>query len=114
MGDISRYVHHSSRRLSRIKRTISLPGSLDDDSKYFKCWNCGFTCDKDRDIVECGDKGTSGGVSTLFGHAGEEYLVDDNNEYIVEENRDEIIIAVGSYYPTMTKGCPLCGSTNYR
>jgi hypothetical protein len=108
-----KYVYHSTKRLPSDRRTKKLPGSGDDHAKCYKCWNCGFICDKDRDSVDRYE-GRSGGTNTLYGPAREEYLVDEGNEYCWDEHNSEIIVDMGSYYPTMAKGCPLCGSTNYR
>ena len=112
MKDRNRYGTYSQRKLPKEKRTIPLSGSLDDDSKYFRCWNCNFTCNKERDIVEHGDHGTGGVVPTFF--AVDENLVDKDDTNIITIGGETIIVYGKHYYPNITKGCPFCGSTNYR
>lgn len=110
MKDRNRYGSYSQKKLPREKRTIPLSGSLEDDGKYFRCWNCGFTCDKDRDRIETGEHGTGGVVVT----AKFEYLVDENGTEIVDETDDQIIVEWSDVGIEIIKGCPFCGSTNYR
>ena len=31
------------------KRRIPLRGSFEDEGKYYRCWNCGFICNIERD-----------------------------------------------------------------
>ena len=90
--DKNRYGKYSEHKLKRDKRTIPMFGCKEDTNKYFRCWNCNFVCDKDRDVIEQGDYGTGGVVPTAFTDTD----------------------GTTSYYPLVTKGCPSCGSTNYR
>lgn len=36
-------------RLARRSRTLPIFGRGDDKGRYFRCWNCGFICDSQRD-----------------------------------------------------------------
>jgi hypothetical protein len=47
----NRYGRYSQHQLHGDKRTSPLRGSLDDDGKFYRCWNCGATCDKDREML---------------------------------------------------------------
>ena len=83
------YIKYDRRRLHRDKRTITVEGSDSHDGKYFKCWNCKFVCDKDRDK-------TGDGV-------GYE-VVDVVDPYTGISNKTQQV----------TSGCPFCGSLNWR
>lgn len=45
---------HRQRKIRKQSRTIPIPGHIDygdgkDAGKYYRCWNCGFICNVDRD-----------------------------------------------------------------
>ncbi len=56
----NRYGTYRSIRLPHDKRSILIPGSLDDNGRYYKCWNCGVTCDSQREQSDTGTYATSG------------------------------------------------------
>jgi hypothetical protein len=56
----NRYGTYKSTGLPREKRSILLPGSLDDNGRYYKCWNCGVTCDSQREQTDTGQYAVSG------------------------------------------------------
>lgn len=85
----NRYGDYQNSRLPKDKRTIRLRGSLDDDGRYFRCWNCGFICDSQRDVLV-----------QNFGGVGTSTYVDTDG--------------VTKYKAEVYAGCPLCGSGNYR
>ena len=76
------------KRLRKEKRTIPIRGIWEDKGKYFRCWNCGFVCDSQRDSL-----GDHGGVTT--------------GTYVDVDG-------VTKYYPIVQSGCPFCGCTNYK
>ena len=48
--------YRNRSRLRNESRTIPLYGSVErgnglDDGRYFRCWNCGFVCNEDRDSL---------------------------------------------------------------
>ena len=88
MREYDRLSNYSVRKLRGDKKTIRVKGSGEDADRYFRCWNCGFVCDSQRDSL-----GERGGVTT-----GTYTDVD----------------AVVKYYPIVTGGCPNCGCTNYK
>jgi len=53
------YTRPSKRRLPKRSRTRPVYGKGDDKGRYFRCWNCGFICDKERD--ELGDADSDAG-----------------------------------------------------
>lgn len=64
MTEQSRHARYSNRQLPRQKRTLPLYGEKDDTGKFYKCWNCGFTCNAERDSLNTGEMGVSG-VNTI-------------------------------------------------
>ena len=109
-------------KLPKRKKTIPLKGSLDDSGRYFKCWNCGFIADADRDKVGSGD-----GVIQLDkpdiaqgGFAsGDPYsimmILDDMFTILQNDGQGNPITHYEhNQYPKSIGGCPMCGTRNYR
>lgn len=64
MGSNSnRYGIFRQIRPPRQKRSILLPGDLEDAGKWFRCWNCGMPCNIERD--QLGAMGGSHPVNNL-------------------------------------------------
>lgn len=87
-SDRSKHSKYSFRRLPSQKRAIPLYGERDDQNKYFRCWNCGFVCDSERDRLHSGDSQANTVVPTSFTDTGGATL----------------------YYPNVTGACPFCGA----
>ena len=119
------YSRAQKTKLKKESRTLPIFGRGDDAGKYFHCWNCGFVCDKDRD--ELGDSASRGGD----GHLDALNLVSDNvanalhvavlggctGHYHVagELGPDSVPREVTHTFKSdVSRGCPSCGSTNYR
>lgn len=110
----SRHVRYSQRRLRGEKRTLPMYGEGDDRGKYFRCWNCGFICNIDRDALGDGD----GRSYAEFAVETEELYPADNggpplaavmkgiNEYHTILERDG--------YQVGGTGCPLCHTKNWK
>ena len=64
MGGV--YTRPHRRKLPKRSRTRPIRGKGDDEGKYFRCWNCGFICNKDRD--ELGDAESNAGDNHLDYH----------------------------------------------
>lgn len=119
-----RYTKPSKAHLPKQAKSIPLKGKGEDSGKWFRCWNCGFTCNIDREdssgstagdnhldfsspalgFVENGDTDRMivlDGFS--FYHTILEHVADGTAETIVHE-----------HITNVTKGCPFCGTTNYR
>ena len=85
----TQYIKYDRRRLPTKRRRIPVFGTDTHSGKYFKCWNCGFICDKDRDK-------TGDGVGYEVVQVLDPYTGDLN------------------YSQQVVSGCPFCGSRNYR
>lgn len=116
------YTRPTKQRLPRRARTIPLKGS--ESGKWFKCWNCGFICNEDRDDSSgstAGDNHTDFHSPSLgFVENGDEdrMLTLDGPDFyhtILAQNADGTAkTIVHEHQSNVTKGCPMCGSTNYR
>ena len=144
-------IFRSSNRTARIPRrskTIPLNGSSvygdgEDAGKWFRCWNCGFICNVDRDGL--GDAETISAI-TYDTHdvvySTDDYLtarpgtgrpvggsVDGHNDGIAllqmaTKRSGHVVLKVGAdsvaltpwdnYYNTNGSGCPLCHTQNWR
>lgn len=99
-------------------------GNGEDHGKWYRCWNCGFICNSDRDAL--GDSQSRdgrvltdyaqqldlsaikpqamlGGISVV--HSVAEYGADETAKGV----RNAIMVSSSA-----SSGCPLCGSLNYR
>lgn len=85
----TQYIKYDRRRLQSKKRTIAVFGTDTHSNRYFKCWNCGATCDSKRDK-------TGEGVGYSVVYVTDPYTGDSNSTQ-----------QVGS-------GCWFCGSRNYK
>ena len=127
MGERTR--RHPSRTILRHdarKRPLK-PARWEDLGKYFRCWNCGFICDVDRDSLG-GPEDRSGTGSefektTLPDNGWIDYgrrsvtnaLKDWNHTVLVRVNGAGTPLPIElSYSPTVNQGCPFCGSLNWR
>lgn len=137
-----------SIRIPRRSKTIALKGSAiygdgEDDGKWFKCWNCGFVCNIDRDGL--GDAESVSNIS--YAIADTKYSTDDmatgrpgtgrpvggsvdgHNDGIAllqmaTKRSGHVVLKVGAdgsvatvrenYYPTSGHGCPFCHTQNWR
>ncbi len=86
--DANRYGTYQSTRLPREKKTIPLSGNLEDDGKFYQCWNCRFINHVNRAQIGVG----SGASLTTY--------VDTDG--------------VTKYKSVTSSGCAFCGSKNYR
>ena len=143
---MSRYtlrVHKA--RIKKQSRTIPLRGHKDfaggrDDGRYWKCWNCGFICDVERD--ELGDSESVAGIShTIYEaqYGGAQKNDGDYNEtdakqhgtnsgiplltmasirsqHVLMENDSSGTPATirSNWTPQVNSGCPFCGTKNWR
>jgi hypothetical protein len=105
-------------------RTIPIPGYGDDAGRWFRCWNCGFICDSERDLIDpTGQRGVevveyslTSAESRLiepgvYAHAGGPFVVGvtmrlDSDGSYTAPNR--------LYRRSVTGGCPSCGIKNWR
>ena len=131
--------------LPKQARTIPVRGKGDDAGKWFKCWNCGFICNIDRDDSSGGYAGDN---HTEFIRTAPAEGVDDRmlvfdsppfyhtlmeaslcsttietdeiglvplDEYtMIEEECSDSLTIRHEFESDITKGCPFCGTTNWR
>jgi len=103
---------------------IPIRAKGEERGKWFRCWNCGFNCFIERDDDSgntAGDNHTDYSSPALgFVENGEEdrtIVLDEYDFYhtIMKVNADgSISTIVHDHLSDITKGCPMCGSTNYR
>ena len=118
-----------SRKTRKQSRTLPVKGRGEDEGKYFRCWNCGFVCDKDRDKLGDGES-RSGVVVEEFvvsNELGYQFGDDPLDSKITLESvgfHDEVLPRASSdgtarevkhdQEGTAASGCPMCGSLNWR
>ena len=110
---IARKPHRS--RLPKQKRTIPM-----GEGNRFKCWNCGFICNTDRDDNSgstAGDNHTdfsSPALGYVENGAEDRMITLDFYHTILEKDADGTAkTIVHSHLTDVTRGCPFCGTTNY-
>jgi predicted RNA-binding Zn-ribbon protein involved in translation (DUF1610 family) len=115
--------------LPKRSRTRPIFGRGDDEGRYYRCWNCGFVCDSQRDALggsesDAGDNHTDynglaksnpylnssdAGFKACLGGDIEHFQVamelgpDDEERTIIHDLTSDV-----------SHGCPFCGSTNWR
>lgn len=103
-----------NKKLTKIARTIPIPGHKDygdgeDDGKWYRCWNCGFVCNEERDEL--------GGPSDRTRITSKAYT--QSNQYgqsATAASPDWTIFQskYTRYTPEIVSGCPFCGTLNWR
>lgn len=120
--------HPGRTKVQHDARTRPLkPARWEDEGRYFRCWNCGFVCDSQRDSL--GGAEDRAGTNTEFAQT----TLPDNRwiDYfgtqvpaILRCRGNTVLMKLGpdgvatqpmlSYSPTVEKYCPFCGSPNWR
>lgn len=118
---------YRKRKLPKDSRTIPLPGAKDrgngeDFGTYFRCWNCGWICNLNRDSL--GDsQGGSGegyldnGSDNMSGSAGAFSVMEEigNESISLELAADGTPKNIAHVFESVISGgCPLCGSKNWK
>lgn len=109
-------IRKDSRRIAVFGDSIRGDGL--DAGKWYRCWNCGFMCNSDRNAL--GDSQARDGIvlkdyaQVRDDHRGDLIL---GKGLIISENDSEgnpktvknaLMVSESSY------GCPLCGTLNWR
>ena len=102
-------------------------GKDDDQGRYYRCWNCGFVCDVERDAL--GDSDSTSGLAHKDAllpvgrfapngkAANQACLGGDIGHYHVAARigADSNPKSVEHIYKSdISYGCPNCGTTNWR
>jgi len=130
---------YHTRKTRKESRTIPVIGDGDDAGKYYRCWNCGFICDADRDAL--GDSDSRSGVTQIdyvkeypsasgIGGGTEGWSADGQvplqlltvsggamGRMVTLENEDDGTPKALNHHvfkPKVDSGCPFCGSKNWR
>lgn len=89
--------------------------------KLWKCWNCGFICDEDRDDHSQGTAGDNQTVNATiaFGGNGLDGMIVageiGKEAVMMEQDADGNNLVIEHIFTSIiTKGCPQCGTTNYK
>ena len=121
------YRRPHKKTLPKRSRTRPVYGRGDDRHRFFRCWNCGFICDSQRD--ELGDNNSSAGddhtdfhnlanANPQLNNAGRICcLGGDIGHYHVAMKKGadgEPKKVVHIHTTDVSRGCPFCGTTNWR
>ena len=124
------YTRPHKRKLTKRSRTLPVYGEGADKGKYFRCWNCGWICNVDRD--ELGDSDSSAGDDHTDFHenylystydapdAASRYAVlggDTGHHHVALNNvtpDGEPKLIRHEYTSDISRGCPKCGCMNWR
>lgn len=111
-------------RIPKEAKALPKKARGEENGKLFECWNCGFTCNTDRDDDSrstAGDNHTDS-RSPALGYV--ENGVEDRMITLDEFSFYHTLLAktadgtaatvVHDHLTNVTKGCPFCGTTNYR
>lgn len=120
----------TTRKLKKESRTIPLIGSgvgeADESGQFYKCWNCGWVCDVERDEL--------GGSDDTVGLAIENYSVTsypgspgeltgqavlggdiEHFQVTLEVDADGVPLEIEEHWRAVSvSGCPMCGCRNWR
>ena len=124
---MNRFKVRTSRTNTRIhkdSRTIPIWGSPTrgdglDHGKWFRCWNCGFLCNKDRDAL--GDSQSRDGVAyedyaplTEGMNSGGAVLGTGVVAPQTNSEDDALLIRFPVMVSEKSTGCPFCHTLNWR
>ena len=117
--------------LPKRSRTLPIKGTGDDEGRYFHCWNCGFVCDSQRDELGGSDSSAGDDHTEYYRLAAPDSRIDTTGK---DPAKHAVLGGcIGHYHVTMrigadsepktvmhnhisdiSRGCPFCGSTNWR
>ena len=116
MPSKSKYIQIKQSRVPTRKRSRKVFGSGEDDGKWFRCWNCGFINNIDRNAV-----GDGSGLSYQYTQDGVTYPVKDVEYQLPRDIVDTLadgsffadgsMDASGSHLQSVTMGGSKIGST---
>ena len=111
--------HYRSSRVPKEKRTIPVPAQGDEEGRYYKCWNCGFICDKQKNALDDGPAGNASRHATLASGR----IIGDSRSVRFRVGTPIILRqldSLGNKKPIYIErrvivgsGCPGCGTRNW-
>ena len=126
MSDHHRHTTYSQKSAPRRKRALQLVGEFEDSGKWYRCWNCGFINNIDRNQVA--DSFTGGDNSqvqeydgltpTAFGTGDPRYamlaLGFGSIRLMQLDASGAVMTPQVSRSTKITGGCSFCGCLNYK
>ena len=125
---MSEYRRPYKRKIPKRSQTLPVPGKGDDYGKYYHCWNCGFVCNVDRD--ELGDADSKAGDDHTDYHnlANPDPYTDNigriatircytEDVFVLQKlglDGETPVLVEHANVSEVSRGCPMCGSTNWR
>jgi len=117
-------VRHRSKKLRKESRTYPIYGSDErgdglDSQRYWRCWNCGFVCDVERDFLG-GDEERSQVEPIAYNQTTDDLSTAAYHCEGAAGATQVICEAAGGtwsrvrYKPEVNSGCPFCGTPNWR
>ncbi len=79
-----------------------ISGNRGNDTRFIRCKQCGFICDKERDRL-----------MPMGSRVGDGVVVSSYPLYNSDISYDAYVMYDGRYIENVTGGCPLCGSYLY-
>lgn len=116
MSTYSKYNQIHQTRAPKRKRTIRVAGSGEDEGKWYRCWNCGFINNIDRNIVGDGEGISYTSTYVPFGYKDVQTVSGTDTMMDVSIDDDAEVVMMGSlvYASEAVAGCSFCGCKNYR
>ena len=112
--------HYRNTHLRKEKRTIPVSAEGSEQGRYYKCWNCGFICDKQKNALDDGHAGTAHRPATIASGR----IIGDSNSVKFRVGTPVILRQLdllGNAKPVyierrvlVTSGCPGCGSRAWK
>ena len=108
------------RKADKFRGARSAGGTGEDYKKYYRCWNCGFVCNEDRDAL--GGSSSGDGISIIpftipisimnaLLYMGDSVI---GNAYVIGDDTTINEPVKRNLKPDVNSGCPFCGSLNWR
>lgn len=128
MGSFNRHTRYKRNHLPRTKRATQIYGESGDTGKFYRCRFCGFINDIDSSaLADTADPGDSYPIQeydglTLSpqdtGDVRSAFLTLDSPmtgmTMMLTDPAGVIITIDRPRYPNVTRGCPQCGSLNWK
>jgi hypothetical protein len=99
------------------KQAKAFPYKPKGSESLWKCWNCGFICNEDRDDHSGLTAGDNHTTIPQPAYGDSQMLVLDVPYFyhvIMEQDINGDKVIMHDHLTNITKGCPFCGTTNYK